>query len=135
MLLFFDNKEGNRSLISKLISKGNYKINNDYIILAMNVSQIENGIVEILKSKGKKLTKNGSTNLNELAKDYENDGAYFNGLMYINYILYERHGLNIRNNISHGNYFKKNVEVEIMTTICAIMFLNNLIRKECDSCD
>ena len=135
MLLFFDNKEGNRSLISKLISKGNYKINNDYIILAMNVSQIENGIVKILKSKGKKLTKNGSTNLNELAKDYENDDAYFNGLMYINYILYERHGLNIRNNISHGNYFKKNVEVEIMTTICAIMFLNILIRKECDSCD
>ena len=135
MLLFFDNKEGNRSLISKLISKGNYKINNDYIILAMNVSQIENGIVKILKSKGRKLSKNGSTNLNELADDYENDDAYFNGLMYINYILYERHGLNIRNNISHGNYFKKNVEVEIMTTICAIMFLNNLIRKECDICD
>ena len=97
----------------------------------MNVVQIENTIIEILKKKGGKISKDGFKNLNELANDYFNDDLYFNGLMYINYILYERHGLNIRNNISHGNYFKKNVEVEIMTTLCAIMFLNNLSRKEC----
>lgn len=131
ILSFFNTKEKNRVLIDKLISKGSYKLKNDYVILAMNVVQIENTIIEILKKKGGKIFKDGFKNLNELANDYFNDDLYFNGLMYINYILYERHGLNIRNNISHGNYFKKNVEVEIMTTLCAIMFLNNLSRKEC----
>lgn len=135
LLSFFNYKEGYRSLITKIISARNYPINNDYIILAINVSQIENGIVKILKSKGKKLSKKGVVNLNELAKCYENNEVCFNGLMYINYILYERHGLNVRNNISHGNYFNKDVEVEIMTTTCANMFLDNLIRKECDDCD
>lgn len=135
ILSFFNTKEKSRVLIDKLISKGSYKLKNDYVILAMNVVQIENTIIEILKKKGRKTSKDGSKNLTELAKDYFNDDVYFNGLMYINYILYERHGLNIRNNISHGNYFKKNVEVEIMTTLCAIMFLNNLNRKECGLSD
>lgn len=135
ILSFFNTKEKNRVLIDKLISKGSYKLKNDYVILAMNVVQIENTIIEILKKKGGNISKDGFKNLNELANDYFNDELYFNGLMYINYILYERHGLNIRNNISHGNYFKKNVEVEIMTTLCAIMFLNNLSRKECGLSD
>lgn len=130
IISFFNNKEGNRSLIDKLISKGSYKVKNDYVILAMNVVQIESTIIEILKKKSITISKNGFKNLNELANEYIYDDLYFNGLMYINYILYERHGLNIRNNISHGNYFKKNVEVEIMTSLCAIMFLNNLLRKE-----
>lgn len=135
ILSFFNTKEKNRVLIDKLISKGSYKLKNDYVILAMNVVQIENTIIEILKKKDGNISKDGFKNLNELANDYFNDELYFNGLMYINYILYERHGLNIRNNISHGNYFKKNVEVEIMTTLCAIMFLNNLSRKECGLSD
>ena len=52
--------------------------------------------------------------------------------MFVNYILYEKHGLNIRDNISHGNYFNKNIDVEIITSLCAIMFLNGLLKKESD---
>ena len=131
ILSFFDMKRGNKSLMNLLISKGEYSIKNSYVLLAMNVIQIEHTVIEILDKMKKEYSKNGANNLNELAKEYVNDPIYFNGLMYINYILYEKHGLDIRNNISHGNYFNKNVEVELLTTYCAIMFLNNIHRKEC----
>lgn len=130
IILFFDLKEGKRSLIDKLIKQGNFKLYNDYVILALTVIQIENSIIDLLKIKDKNITNNGFNNLNELAKEYTNDDFNFNGLMYINYILYEKHGLNIRNNIAHGNYFGKNIDIQILTTICAIMFINGLLRKE-----
>lgn len=130
IISFFDLKEGKRSLIDKLIKQGNFKLYNDYVILALTVIQIENSIIDLLKIKDKNITNNGFNNLNELAKEYTNDDFNFNGLMYINYILYEKHGLNIRNNIAHGNYFGKNIDIQILTTICAIMFINGLLRKE-----
>ena len=131
MISFFDIKEGKNSLIDKLIKKGNYVLKNNYIILAENVIAIESIIIKIMNNKNLNYTKSGFSNLNVLAKEYYSDDIYFNGLMYINYILYEKQGLNIRNNISHGNYFKRNIEVELLTTFCALMFLNNLLRKEC----
>ena len=131
LISFFDMKKGSKSLMNILMSKGEYTIKNEYIILAMNVIQIEHTLIEILVAKNKKYSKSGASNLNELAKDYVDNPVYFNGLMYINYILYEKHGLDIRNNISHGNYFKRNIDVELLTTYCAIMFLNNIHRKEC----
>lgn len=131
MILFFDIKEGKNSLIDKLIKKGNYVLKNNYIILAENVIATESIIIKIMKNKNLNYTKSGFSNLNVLAKQYYSDDIYFNGLMYINYILYEKQGLNIRNNISHGNYFKRNIEVELLTTFCALIFLNNLLRKEC----
>lgn len=130
IISFFDLKEGKRSLIDKLIKQGNFKLYNDYVILALTVIQIENSIIDLLKIKDKNITNNGFNNLNELAKEYTNDDFNFNGLMYINYILYEKHGLNIRNNIAHGNYFGKNIDIQILTSICAIMFINGLLRKE-----
>lgn len=130
IISFFDLKEGKRSLIDKLIKQGNFKLYNDYVILALTVIQIENSIIDLLKIKGKNITNNGFNNLNELAKEYTNDDFNFNGLMYINYILYEKHGLNIRNNIAHGNYFGKNIDIQILTTICAIILINGLLRKE-----
>lgn len=130
IISFFDLKEGKRSLIDKLIKQGNFKLYNDYVILALTVIQIENSIIYLLKIKGKNITNNGFNNLNELAKEYTNDDFNFNGLMYINYILYEKHGLNIRNNIAHGNYFGKNIDIQILTTICAIILINGLLRKE-----
>ena len=122
-------------MIKKLIEKGNFVLRNDYAILAENVMSIEYLLIKIMKSKNISFTKNGFTNLNSLAREYYNDEFYFNGLMYINYILYEKQGLNIRNNISHGNYFKKNIEVELMTTFCALMFIYNIVGKECESDD
>lgn len=130
IISFFDLKEGKRSLIDKLIKQENFKLYNDYVILALTVIQIENSIIDLLKIKDKNITNNGFNNLNELAKEYTNDDFNFNGLMYINYILYEKHGLNIRNNIAHGNYFGKNIDIQILTTICATMFINGLLRKE-----
>lgn len=135
ILSFFNICRGDGSLIKLLMSKGEFLLNNKYVVLAMNTMQIEHIIIEILKKRKKHFSKSGSLNLNELAQDNVDDDSYFNGLMYINYILYEKQGLNIRNNVAHGNYFKKNIEVELMTTFSAIMFLNTIYRKECDMYD
>ena len=135
IISFFDIVEGKESLIQKLISKGSYNTKNRYIILAKNVLQIEHSVIEIMKKKGINYTKSGFNNLNSLARDYFDNEIYFNGLMYINYILYEKDGLNIRNNISHGNYFKKQINIELLTTFCAMTFINTLERKECEECD
>lgn len=47
ILSFFDMKRGNKSLINLLISKGEYSIKNSYVLLAMNVIQIEHTVIEI----------------------------------------------------------------------------------------
>lgn len=130
IISFFDIKYGKNALINKLIAQGDYQLKNEYIILALNTMQIENSIIELLKINNKKVLMNGFDNLNELAKLYINNKYYINGLMYINYVLYERQGLNIRNNIAHGNYFAKNIDVELLTSFCSLMFLNGLLRKE-----
>ena len=127
-----NNKKRNKSLVSILISKGNYKLKNNYIILAKNTIQIEQSIINLMKIKKLPISTKGFKNLNMLAKEYVKNDAIFNGLMFVNYILYEKHGLNIRDNISHGNYFNKNIDVEIITSLCAIMFLNGLLKKESD---
>lgn len=132
IISIFNNKERNKSLVSILISKGNYKLKNNYIILAKNIVQIEQTIINIMKRKKIPISTKGFKNLNILAKEYVTNDVVFNGLMYINYILYEKHGLNIRDNISHGNYFNKNIDVEIITSLCAIMFLNGLLKEESD---
>ena len=105
-------------------------INNDYVLLASNVIEIEHIVIEIMKLKKMKYTKNGFNNLDELARKYTDNPIYFNGLMYVFYILYEGRGLNIRNNVAHGTYFNLDIEVELLTTFCAMMFLNNLYLKE-----
>lgn len=123
-------KEGKKSLINKLIYKKKYPIKNEYLIFTLNTLEIENNIIKLLKMKGCKIESDGFKNLNTLAEYFYNDKDIMNGLMHINYILYERHGLNIRNNIAHGNYFNKNIELEILNSFCALMFINNLLRKD-----
>jgi hypothetical protein len=126
----FESKEGKKALINKLIYKKEYPIKNDYVILSLNTLEIENNIIKLLKMKGCKIESDGFKNLNTLAEYFYNDKDIMNGLMHINYILYERHGLNIRNNIAHGNYFNKNIELEILNSFCALMFINNLLGKD-----
>ena len=137
MIVFslFNTKNSEENLIDKLISKGEYDLNNKYVILALNVQQIENTLIELLVQNNKSFNKRGFNNLNELAKIYYEDQYIMNGLMYINYIMYEKHGLNIRNNVSHGNYFNRNIHVEILTTFCSIMFLNGLVKKGYENYD
>ncbi len=130
ILSFFDKEKGKRSLINLLMMGKTKLINNDYVLLASNVIEIEHIVIEIMKLKKMKYTKSGFNNLDELARKYTDNPIYFNGLMYVFYILYEGRGLNIRNNVAHGTYFNSDIEVELLTTFCAMMFLNNLYLKE-----
>lgn len=65
----------------------------------------------------------------ELARFYKDNKTAFNGLMYINYILYEESGFKIRNNIAHGNLINDNLDIELITTFSSIVLLQWLYNE------
>lgn len=104
--------------------------NNEYSIVAHNVIEIEIRIIDILKQKNLNVDSDAVCNMVELAKYYKGNKIAFNGLVYINYILYEESGLKIRNNIAHGNLINQNLDVELITTFSAIILLQWLLNEE-----
>ncbi len=108
----------------------NITFDDDYIILASNVMHIESTILDLLVKFNLKVTADGRINLYTLASYFKKEKFIVNGLMYINYILYEISGLNIRNNFAHGNLINKNIEIELMVTISVIIFLHYLMTNK-----
>lgn len=131
LIKYFDLYYGRQTLLKKLISLGHYESQNKYVVLAKNVIQAEVTIIEIMKSKKLNYCKDGALNLRELASKYISKDNYFNGFMYINYVFYEESGLNIRNNIAHGNYFNENIDIELLASFGVISFVNAIYYEEC----
>lgn len=116
-------------IIEKLKKELRININNYYSLVAHNVIEIEVRIVDILKSKKIKIG-NSQENIENLAKYYKNNKTAFNGLMYINYILYEESGLKIRNNILHGNLIGQELYIELIVTFSSIILLQWLYNEK-----
>ena len=127
--------------ILKKHNKFNYTINkfrrilnitfiDDYITLASNIIYIESMVLDLLVKYDLEVTDDGRTNLYALALYFKNKKNIVNGLMYINYILYEVTGLNIRNKVAHGTFINENIDVELMLSFSAIIFMQHLIQKK-----
>lgn len=116
-------------IIEKLKNELRININNYYSLVAHNVIEIEVRIVDILKSKNL-VVGNPQENVENLAKYYKKNKIAFNGLMYINYILYEESGLKIRNNISHGNLIGQDLCLELIVTFSSIILLQWLYNEK-----
>lgn len=110
----------------------NIKVEDYYVILADNVLHIESTILDLLVRFNLEVTDDGRTNLYTLATHFKDEKFIVNGLMYINYILYEITGLNIRNNVAHGTLINKNIEMELMLTFSAMMFIHYLMTNKGD---
>lgn len=118
-------KENIANLLAKLKNKFEYeKELNDYSIAVMNVLSIEYYIHKILRENGESPTKDGVTNINMLVKLFKDDNEILNGLMYINYTLYEFDGLNLRNNLLHGNLINADLTIPLITTFSGLIFVN-----------
>ncbi len=102
----------------------------EYIILATSVLYIESIVLDLLKKYNLKITDDGRNNLNTLALHFKDDKFIINGLMYINYALYEISGLNIRNDVAHGTLINKNLDIELIVTFSSLIFINYLAQNK-----
>ena len=117
-------------IIIELKKEFNIAFNDYYVIMISNVLHIEFWVLELLAKFNLKITEDGHTNLYTIAEYFKEDKFIINGLMYINYILYEITELNIRNAASHGALINKNIDIELMLTFCGMIFMHYLITEK-----
>ncbi len=128
ILLSILTKDEFNVIICKLKDELGYNFENEYSVIASNIFAIETNIIKLLQRKNIKVTIDGSQNLNLLFNEY-NDTDHKDGLMYINYVLYESSGLNLRNNIVHGNSINSNLNIALLTSFSALIYISWLLNE------
>lgn len=104
--------------------------NNMYVLLCNSIIKIESYLLEIADKKSIKID-NVSDAINQLFNIYIENDEYRNGIMYINYILYDNLGLRLRNRLMHGEYTNnKNYCREFIVIASCLMFASYFINKE-----
>ena len=119
--------ENFKKIIKKLKNSINYDCDNDYAIVVNNILAIENNIVTFMKKKGLREHENGFFNINDLMNIYTEDKDIVNGLMYLNYTLYEKSGLNLRNYMMHGTLINSDLDIPLMVTFSGLIFVSWLL--------
>jgi len=127
---FLKSRDKFNEVLDKLRLLLKLKANNKYSIVAHNVIEIEARIIDILKEKNLTVSLEPKENLVKLAQYFMENKIAFNGLIYINYILYEESGLKIRNNIAHGNLINENLDIELIVTFSSIILLQWLYNEK-----
>jgi len=113
-----------KNTITKLKKSLGYEYDNEYAIVVNNILAIEKNISDILKEKGLETSLQGFENINNLFEEYKEDNSILNGLMYLNYTLYEKSGMNLRNNMMHGNLIKENLSVPLLVSFSGLIFVS-----------
>lgn len=120
----------NLSNIFKNLKMGvNYDFNNDYASVVSNVLAIEANIIKIIENKRLEKTSDGFTNLNILFESCKENKNWINGLMYLNYTLYEKSGLNLRNNIMHGNLINTDLTIPLIVSFSGLIFTSWMLNE------
>ena len=113
-----------RNTIIKLKKDLGYEYSNEYAIVVNNILAIEQNIIYILKEKGLEISLQGFDNINNLFEVFKDDNSILNGLMYINYTLYEKSGMNLRNNMMHGNLINADLSIYLLVTFSGLIFVS-----------
>lgn len=113
-----------RKIINKLKKNMGYEYNNDYAIVVSNVLAIEQNISQIIEEMGLQNSKQGFENINILFDKFKDDEESLNGLMYLNYVLYEKSGMNLRNNIMHGNLINTDLSIPLLVSFSGLIFVS-----------
>lgn len=116
-------------IIEKLKEEFHYDYNNQYAIIVRNILSIEQNIANLMKNINLKCSDKGFYNINKLVDEYMDNEEILNGLMYLNYILYEKSGLNLRNNIMHGTLINGNLEIPLLVTFSGLIFVSWLCNR------
>ena len=123
-------KEDFRIIIERLKENVNYDYYNDYAIVVNNILAIEYNIVTFMKKHNIEDKKDGYENINNLVNYFKEDNDVINGLMYLNYILYEKSGLNLRNNAVHGTLINNRLDISLMVTFSGLIFVSWLLNEK-----
>ena len=115
-----------RKSLEKTISND---FNNDYASVVSNVLAIEANIIKIIENKRLEKTSDGFTNLNILFESCKENKNWINGLMYLNYTLYEKSGLNLRNNIMHGNLINTDLTIPLIVSFSGLIFTSWMLNE------
>ena len=101
-----------------------------YAIVVNNILAIEYNIVTFMKKHNIEDKKDGYENINNLVNYFKEDNDVINGLMYLNYILYEKSGLNLRNNAVHGTLINNKLDISLMVTFSGLIFVSWLLNEK-----
>lgn len=125
-LLGYDNF---RKIISQLKEKISHKIDNDYAVVVGNILAIETNVAKILELNNIEVSLDGYNNINALF-DLYNEKDKKDGIMYLNYILYEKTGLNLRNNMMHGVMINSDLNVALLVSFSGLIFISWLLNEK-----
>ena len=103
-------------------------MDNDYAIVVNNILAMELHIQELLKRNNLNIEQDDFTNLNNLFDCYDNDYQK-NGLMYLNYILYDKNGLNLRNKMLHGSLINSDLNIPLLVSFSGLLFTSVMINE------
>lgn len=115
------------NIIDKLKAELKYDCKNDYATIINNIICIEKCIYQVVQNKGLETSRSGFENINKLVEIYKDDNDVVNGLMYLNYTLYEKSGLNLRNEAMHGTLIKQDVKVPLIVSFAGLIFASILL--------
>lgn len=113
-----------KNTITKLKKSLGYEFNNEYAIVVNNILAIEQNICYISKENGLKISSQGFENINNLFEVFKEDNSVLNGLMYLNYTLYEKSGMNLRNNMMHGNLINTDLSIPLLVSFSGLIFVS-----------
>lgn len=120
--------EGYNSIKSIIREQLNYTdviFDNDYIIISDILIRIEYEIFNIYNLNGLENIdlKEPERLLENLFAFYSENDEYRNGLMMVNYYLYEKNGLDLRNRFMHGEMLHKDLKEEMIIVSSCVIFL------------
>lgn len=104
---------------------------NDYVLLCKNVISIEYYLYKIAEKKSLGQKEDPEKILAELFKQYEGNSEYRNGFQFINFILFDFIGPNLRNKLLHGMELNKsNLSSQSYQIFACVIFLNYFMSLE-----
>lgn len=118
-----------RKIINELKNSISYDYDNDYSIVISNILAIETDVLKLLQQYNMPISSDGYSNLNILFELYSDENKK-DGIMYLNYILYEKSGLNLRNKMVHGAMINSNLDIALLVTFSGLIFVSWLLNEK-----
>ncbi len=118
-----------RKIINELKDSISYQNDNDYSIVVSNILAIETDVLKLLQYNNLNISQDGYSNLNNLFEIYSDEDKK-DGIMYLNYILYEKSGLNLRNKMMHGVMINSNLDIALLVTFSGLIFVSWLLNDK-----
>ena len=118
-----------RKIINELKDSISYQNDNDYSVVVSNILAIETDVLKLLQRNNLNISQDGYSNLNALFETYSDEDKK-DGIMYLNYILYEKSGLNLRNKMMHGVMINSNLDIALLVTFSGLIFVSWILNDK-----